>query len=79
MSVLVAYGIPPNKIKLFSHTGVNLHQTWQFEPKAFTGAVRENFERLLRTALLAFAGTESRTLRGPTTGLSPTSRHSAAC
>jgi hypothetical protein len=58
MSVLVAYGVPPNKIKLFSRTGVNLHQTWQFEPKTFAGAARENFERLLRTALLAFAGTE---------------------
>ena len=58
MSVLVAYGVPPNKIKLFSRTGVDLHQTWQFEPKTFTGAVRENFERLLRTALVDFAGTE---------------------
>jgi hypothetical protein len=58
MPVLVAYGVPPNKIKLFSSTGVNLHKTWQFEPRTFTGAVRESFERLLRIALLAFAGTE---------------------
>ena len=58
MSVLVAYGVPPNKIKLFSSTGVNLHQTWQFEPKTFTGPARENFERLLRSALMAFVALE---------------------
>jgi len=58
MPVLVAYGVPPNKIKLFSSTGVNLQKTWQFEPKTFAGAARSSFERLLRIALLAFAGTE---------------------
>lgn len=58
MSVLVAYGIPPNKIKLFSRTGKDLHQTWQFEPKTFTGIARDNFEQLLRAALVAFIGAE---------------------
>lgn len=50
-SVLVAYGIPPNKIKLFSSTGMDLHKTWQFDPKTFTGPIRAKFEELLRTAL----------------------------
>jgi len=58
MSVLVAYGVPPNKIKLFSVTGQDLHKTWHFDPHTFKGQVRANFERLLRTALQEFVGSE---------------------
>lgn len=57
-SVLVAYGIPPNKIKLFSNAGVDLHKTWQFDPKTFTGTTRAKFEQFLRGALPTLVGND---------------------
>jgi len=58
MALLVAYGVPPNKIKLFSALGQDLHKTWQFEPHTFKGQLRATFEQLLRAALQDFIGTE---------------------
>ena len=57
-SVLVVYGVPPNRVHLFSATGKDLHTEWSFDPKTFNGKIRENFEQLLRTALTSFLITE---------------------
>ena len=57
-SVLVAYGLPPNRVHLFSSTGRDLHTEWKFDPESFNGTTRHNFERLLRTALNSFLMTE---------------------
>lgn len=54
MATLVVYGVPPKRIKLFSATHRDLHKTWQFIPAEFKGAIRDNFERLLRPAIQEF-------------------------
>jgi hypothetical protein len=53
-SVLVAYGLPPNRVHLFSLTGKDLHTEWKFDPKTFNGRTRRIFERQLRRALRSF-------------------------
>jgi hypothetical protein len=53
-SVLVAYGVPPNRVHLFSNLGRDLHTEWKFDAATFNGKTRQNFERLLRTALTSF-------------------------
>ncbi len=58
MATLVAYGVPPNKIKLFSATHRDLHKTWQLDPKEFKGETRANFERLFRRSLQESFGSE---------------------
>lgn len=58
MATLVAYGVPPNKIKLFSATYRDLHKTWQLDPKEFKGETRANFERLFRRSLQQSFGSE---------------------
>jgi len=56
--VLVAYGVPPNHIELFSATGRDLHREWKFDPKTFSGRTRQNFEWKLRSALSRFLASE---------------------
>lgn len=53
-TVLVAYGVPPNHVHLFSSVGRDLHTEWKFDAATFNGKTRQNFERLLRAALTAF-------------------------
>jgi hypothetical protein len=38
--VLVVYGVPPNRILLFTLHGKNLHKEWKFDAKTFGGAQR---------------------------------------
>jgi hypothetical protein len=57
-SVLVAYGLPPNRVHLFSATGRDLHTEWKFDPTTFNGRTRQMFEQLLRTALNSFLMSE---------------------
>lgn len=59
MATLVVYGVPPKRIKLFSAAHRDLHKTWQFVPNEFQGAIRDNFERLLRPAMLEFMRAEA--------------------
>lgn len=50
----MAYGVPPNHIRLFDVSGRDLHREWKFDPNAFHGRVRHNFEGQLRAALNIF-------------------------
>lgn len=59
MGTLVVYGVPPKRIKLFSAAHRDLHKVWQFVPSEFKGAVRDNFERLLRPAIQEFMRAEA--------------------
>src|SRR5436190_12523062 len=53
-SILVAYGVPPNHIHLYSSTGRDLHKEGRFEPKTFDSQIRRDFEQQLRAALSTF-------------------------
>ncbi len=59
MATLVMYGVPPKRIKLFSAKHRDLHKVWQFVPSEFKGAIRHNFERLLRPAMQEFMRAEA--------------------
>lgn len=58
VATLVAFGLPPNRVKLFDIHGRDLHATWHFDPKTFNGTVRAYFEGQLRKALSAFLAGE---------------------